>query len=85
MSLSGFKTGQSRLILFVADLFHPVGALAVELFHNGDVRHGRGWRGAMPMLLVRHKPDYVTRPNLLDWSTPSLGPAAASRHDQDLT
>src|ERR671922_1444428 len=26
------------LILFVADLFHPVGGFAIGLFHNGDVR-----------------------------------------------
>jgi hypothetical protein len=30
---------ESALVLFVGDLFHPVGGLAVELFHNGDVRH----------------------------------------------
>src|SRR6266705_745491 len=29
-------------ILFVADLFHPVDGLAVELFYNGDVCHRRG-------------------------------------------
>src|SRR5947199_3844685 len=39
------------LILFVADLFHPVGGLAVELFLDGDVSHGRGWRGTVPMFL----------------------------------
>jgi hypothetical protein len=27
------------LVLFVADLFHPVGALAVERFLNGDVAY----------------------------------------------
>jgi hypothetical protein len=47
--------------LFVADLFHPVNRFAVELFLNGDVRHGRGWRGAVPMLLARREPDYVSR------------------------
>jgi hypothetical protein len=39
------------LILFVADLFHPVDNLAVELFLNSDVRHGRDRRS--PMLLAR--------------------------------
>src|SRR5207302_10627174 len=38
-------------VLLVADLLHPVDGLAVELFHNGDVRHGRGRRGAVPMFL----------------------------------
>src|SRR6266566_9842624 len=41
-----FLPPRSGLVLFVADLFHPVGGLAVELFLNGDVRHGRGCRGA---------------------------------------
>ena len=44
--------GYAPLILFVADLFHPVDGLAVELFLNGDMGHGRGWRGAMPVLLT---------------------------------
>src|SRR2546422_5594765 len=34
----------ARPVLCVADLLHPLGALAVELLHNGDVRHGRGRR-----------------------------------------
>ena len=39
------------LVLFVADLFHPVNRFAVELFLNGDVRHGRGRRSTMPILV----------------------------------
>src|SRR5258708_31541573 len=75
---------ESGLILFVVDLFHPVGALAVELFNNGNVRHGRGCRGAVPMLLTRREPDHVTGPNLLDWASSALCPTAASRPDQGL-
>ncbi len=30
------------LVLFVADLFHPVDGLAIKMFQDGDVRHGRG-------------------------------------------
>src|SRR6266566_42912 len=75
---------RSGLVLFVADLFHPVGGLAVETFLNGDMRHGRGWRGAVPVFLTRLEPDHVTRPNFLDRTTPALYPAAASRHDQGL-
>src|SRR2546430_17462027 len=71
-------------ILFVADLFHPVDGLAVELFLNGDVRHGRGCRGAVPMFLTRREPDHVPWPNFLDWTTPALYPAAARRHEQGL-
>ena len=39
-------------VLFVTNLFHPVNGLAVELFLNGDVRHGCGRRGAVPVLLA---------------------------------
>ena len=76
---------QSGLVLFVADLFHPVDDLAVELFLNGDVRHGRGRRGAMPVLLAGREPDHIAGPDLLDRSALALSPAAAGRHDQGLT
>jgi hypothetical protein len=59
-------------ILFVADLFHPVHGLAIEPFLNGDVRHGGGGCGAVPVLLTRRKPDDVARPNLLDRASPAL-------------
>src|SRR5437764_9434259 len=74
----------SRLVLFVADLLHPVDGLAVEPFLNGDVRHGRGWSGTVPMFLTRREPDHVPRSDFLDWTTPALDPATASRHDQGL-
>ena len=44
---------------FVADLSHPVHHFTVEVFLNGAVRHGRGRRGAVPMLFTRRKPDNV--------------------------
>src|SRR5438128_1951318 len=65
---------RSGLVLFVADLLHPVNGLAVETFLNSDVRHGRGWRGPVPMFLPRRKPDHVTWPNLLNRPTPALDP-----------
>ena len=70
--------------MLVADLFHPVDGLAVELFLNGDMRHRRGRRGAMPVLLTRRKPDHITRPDFLDRPAPALHPAAARRDDQRL-
>jgi len=45
-----------NLVLFVADLFHPVGGLAIELFLNGDMGHGPGRRGTMPMLFTPWNP-----------------------------
>src|SRR6184192_2485685 len=71
-------------VLLVADLFHPFHGLAIELFLNGDVRHGGGCRGAVPMLLTRRNPDHVTGPNLLDRASPTLRAATARRHDQRL-
>src|SRR6184192_2556148 len=71
-------------VLLVADLLHPVHGLAIEVFLNGDVRHGGGCRGAVPMLLTRRDPDHVTGPNLLDRPAPALRAARAGRHDQGL-
>src|SRR5947207_15748347 len=56
---------RSCLVLFVADLFHPVNSLAIELFLNGDMRHGGGWRSPVPVFLTRPEPDHVTRSNVL--------------------
>jgi hypothetical protein len=68
----------------VADLFHPVNCFAIELFLNGDVRHGRGRRGTVPMLFTRRELDHVTRPDLLDRPARALSETAAGRHDQSL-
>src|SRR5262245_1002526 len=75
----------SSLVLFVADLLHPVDDLAVELLLNGDVRHSGGRCGAVPVLLARREPDHVARPDLLDRAAPALSQAAARRHDERLT
>src|SRR6266851_9870458 len=77
--------GSSGPVLLVADLFHPVHGLAVELFLNGDVRHGGGRPSAVPMLLTRWKPDHVTGPDVLGWRSPALRETTASRHEQRLT
>ena len=74
----------SFAVLLVADLLHPVDHLAVQLFLNGDVRHGGGRRGAVPVLLAGREPDHVTGPDLLDGAAPALHPAAAGRDDQRL-
>ena len=71
-------------VLFVAHLFHPFNDFAVELFLNGDVRHGSGRRRAMPVLLARREPDHVSRPDFLDRAALALRPSAARRHDQRL-
>src|SRR5258708_17710744 len=73
------------LILFVTDLFHPVDNFTFELFLNGDVRHGRGRRGSMPVLLTGRKPDHIAGADFLDRPAPMLCPAATGGHHQGLT
>ena len=76
--------GDGVVVLFVADFFQPIDGLAVELLLDGDVRHGRGRRGAMPMLLARREPDHVAGTDFLDRAALALDPAAAGRDDQGL-
>src|SRR5262250_2888093 len=90
MFLAGLSAGarhgnRSLPVLLVTDLFHPVDNLTFELFLNGDVRHGRGRHGPMPVLLAGREPDHITGPDLLDRSAFALDPAAASRDDESLT
>src|SRR6266480_4174624 len=74
-----------RLVLFVADLLHPVDDLSVEVFLDCDVGHGGGRGCAMPMLLARRAPDDVARSNHFDRPTPALHEPAAGSDDQCLT
>ena len=64
-----------RPVLRVADLLHPIDDLVVELFLDGDVGHGRGWRGAVPVLLAGREPDDVARADFLHRSAFALHPA----------
>src|ERR1700722_8237789 len=80
-----WRNGRSALVLLVADLFHPLHRLAVERLLDGDVGHGGGGRGAMPMFLARREDHDVARTNLLDRAAFALRPAAAHRDDEDLT
>src|SRR5438876_6076530 len=79
---------QSRLasaILLITDVFHPIDHLAVERFLNGDMRHCRRRRSAMPMFFARREPYYIARPNFLNRAAPTLNPPKAGRDDQRLT
>src|SRR5271157_5509602 len=75
----------SGLVLSVADLLHPVDDLAVQRFLNGDMGHGCGWSGAVPVLLAGREPDHVTRPDFLHRAAFALDAAATGRDDQRLT
>ena len=72
---------RSRPILLVTDLFHPIDGFSVQGFLNGDVRHRRGCRRAMPVLLAGRKPDDIAGSDFLNWTALALHPAAASRND----
>src|SRR5207248_10656796 len=48
------------------------------------MRHCGRQRGTVPMLLVRRKPDNVTRPDFLGWSVPALRPTKTGGDDQRL-
>src|SRR5882762_287814 len=74
----------TREVLLVGDLLQPIDILAVELLCNCDVRHARGWRRAMPVLLAGRTPNHVARPNFLDGFAPALGPSESRCDDQGL-
>src|SRR5215207_7903759 len=75
---------RSGLVLFVGDLLHPVDGKAVECLLNGDVRHRRGRRGAVPVFLIGLEPDHISRMDFLDRAALALYQAAACRDDKDL-
>jgi hypothetical protein len=74
----------SNMILLVTDLFQPINRFAVQLFLNGDMRHGCGGQRAVPMLFSRRELDHVARPDLLNRAAPALRQTAARRHDERL-
>ena len=65
-------------------MLQPIDDLAVELLLDGDMRHGRGRRGTVPVLLARREPDHVAGMDLLDRAALPLDPAAAGRDDEGL-
>jgi len=71
-------------VLFVADFFHPIHGLAIELFLNGNVSHRGNRGGAVPVLLAGRKPDDVARPNFFNRSSPALHPTKAGCDDEGL-
>ena len=68
-------------VLFVTHFFHPFDNLAVECFLNGDVRHCRRWRAAVPMPLIGWAPDDITRPEFHFGLAFTLHPAEAGGDD----
>jgi hypothetical protein len=70
--------------LFVANFFQNVAERVVELLDDGDMAHGRGGRGAVPVLLIRWYPNHVTRPDFPNRAAFALNPAAAGGDNQGL-
>jgi hypothetical protein len=56
-------------------MLHPVDHLAVFLFLNGDVGHGGGGRGSMPVFLAGREPNDIAGPDLLDPGRPLAAPS----------
>src|ERR1700733_1369092 len=83
-ALAVSETG-AQPVLLVADLLHPLDRLAVERLLDGDVGHGGGGGGAMPMLLAGCEDHDVAGTNLLDRAAFALRPAAPCSDDEDLT
>ena len=72
------------MILFVGDVFEPIDDFAIETFLDGEVGHGGGGRGAVPMFFAGRKPDDVSGANFLDGTAPALGAAATGGDDERL-
>jgi hypothetical protein len=74
----------SSAVLLVANLFHPLNVLPVNLLLNGYMRHTIGGGRAMPVFHARRCPYDITRLDLLLFTTLLLHPACAGSHDQGL-
>nr|GEU28231.1 hypothetical protein [Tanacetum cinerariifolium] len=71
-------------VLLVRDFFQPHHGHAVERFLDRQVRHRRGGRRAVPVLVAGRAPDHVAGADLGDRTAFALGPAAAGRDQQRL-
>src|SRR5438128_2729251 len=74
----------SPAILRVAHVLHPLDDLAVLLLLDGDVRHGGGGGGSVPVLFAGREPDHVAGMDLLRRGAFALRPAATGGHDERL-
>ena len=66
---------RSIAVLFVADLLQPVDDFAVLGLGDGDMRHRRCRRGAVPMFLAGCEPDHIAGADVLDRTALALRPA----------
>lgn len=71
-------------VLLVANLFHPLDNLAVELFLKRNVRHFCRGSSTMPVLYAGRNPDDIAFVDLLNLSTLFLHPASTGGYSQGL-
>src|SRR6478735_3692681 len=77
-------SSESPVILFVADLLHPVHKFAIQRLLNGNVRQGGFRGGTMPMLFAGREPDNIAGMYFFDRTAFALHPATARGHDEGL-
>ena len=70
--------------MFGSDRFHPVRVIAIKVFGDGDVRHRRGFRRTVPMLLPCREPNGIAGPDFLDRSALALNEAKTRNYEQRL-
>src|SRR5258708_34585223 len=80
MAGSSFRVSISA-VLVIADLFHPLDVLAIELLLHRDVRQCRCRRCPMPVLLAWREPHHVAWLDHLNGAAPSPPPAGTRLHD----
>ena len=71
-------------ILLVTYGFEPVDNFSIEFFLNGDVGHGRGESGSVPVFFAGRKPDHIAGTDFLYLRAFALSPTAAGGDDQRL-
>src|SRR5579859_1657457 len=76
--------GQRGAVLRVADLLHPIDGLAIERFHDANMRHRTIRRCTVPVLLSGRNPDHISLMNFFNGITPALYSPRAPSHNQDL-
>jgi hypothetical protein len=77
--------GSGAVVILLGHVLHPHGRGAVQALGDGDVGHGGGGRGAMPMNFVCGKPNRVTRSHLLVWGALPSDLSSARCDNQDLS
>ena len=73
-----------ELVLLVSDVFEPVDDFAIEAFLDGDVGHGGGRGGTVPVFFARGEPDDIAGMDFCDGSAEALGAAGAGGDDDGL-